>query len=224
MFAYNVEMVLLINMKSYELLLQDNKEWAANKLKLDPGYFDRLVHVQSPEFLWIGCSDSRVPPDQITQTEPGEIFIHRNVANLVVSTDVNLMSVVDYAVNHLKVKHVVVCGHYGCGGIKAAMSHDDFNLVLNMWLRNIKDIYRFHRKEVEAIPDEEKRVNYMVEINVREQVFNLAKTAIIQRAWSTEQRPDLHGWVYDLHDGLIKPIMELTAGTDIDPLYEFSGL
>ncbi len=211
-------------MKPYEILLNDNKHWAAQKLAEDPGFFERLLHVQTPEFLWIGCSDSRVPPDQITQTEPGEIFIHRNVANLVVNTDVNLMSVVDYAVNHLKIKHVVVCGHYGCGGIKAAMSNEDFNQVLNMWLRNIKDIYRIHRKELESITDEEKRVNRMVELNVKEQVFNLAKTALIQRAWSTEQRPDLHGWVYDLHDGLIKPIVEMKAGTDIDPLYEFEDL
>ena len=211
-------------MKPYELLLNDNKHWAAKKLADDPGFFERLLHVQTPEFLWIGCSDSRVPPDQITQTEPGEIFIHRNVANLVVNTDVNLMSVLDYAVNHLKIKHVVVCGHYGCGGVKAAMSNTDFNQVLNMWLRNIKDIYRIHRKELEAIPDENKRVNKMVELNVKEQVFNLAKTAIIQKAWNSEHRPDLHGWVYDLHDGIIEPIIEMKAGTDIDPLYEYRGL
>ncbi len=211
-------------MKPYEVLLRDNKHWAARKKAEDPAFFERLLHVQSPEFLWIGCSDSRVPPDQITQTEPGEIFIHRNVANLVVNTDVNLMSVVDYAVNHLKIKHVVVCGHYGCGGIKAAMSNTDFNQVLNMWLRNIKDIYRIHRKELEAITDEESRVNRMVEINVKEQIFNLAKTAMIQRAWSNDQRPDLHGWVYDLHDGLIKPVIEMKAGADLDELYEFEGL
>ena len=211
-------------MKPYEVLLHDNKHWAARKKAEDPAFFERLLHVQSPEFLWIGCSDSRVPPVQITQTEPGEIFIHRNVANLVVNTDVNLMSVVDYAVNHLKIKHVVVCGHYGCGGVKAAMSNRDFNQVLNMWLRNIKDIYRIHRKELEAIPDEEQKVNRMVELNVKEQVFNLAKTAMIQRAWSVDQRPDLHGWVYDLHDGLIKPIVEMKAGADVDDLYEFEGL
>jgi carbonic anhydrase len=200
-------------MKPYEVLLNDNKQWAAKKLNEDPGFFDRLLHVQSPEFLWIGCSDSRVPPDQITQTEPGEIFIHRNVANLVVNTDVNLMSVLDYAVNHLKIKHVIVCGHYGCGGIKAAMSNEDFNQVLNMWLRNIKDIYRIHRKELEAMPDD-----------LKEQVFNLAKTAIIQKAWNNDKRPDLHGWVYGLQDGIIKPVLEMKAGTDIDPLYEFEGL
>lgn len=208
-------------MKPYEVLLNDNKHWAAKKLADDPGFFQRLLHVQTPEFLWIGCSDSRVPPDQITQTEPGEIFIHRNVANLVVNTDVNLMSVLDYAVNYLKIKHIIVCGHYGCGGVKAAMSNDDFNQVLNMWLRNIKDLMRIHRKELEAIPDEEKRVNRMIELNIKEQVFNLAKTAIIQKTWKNEQRPDLHGWVYDLHDGVIDPIVEMKAGTDIDPLYEF---
>lgn len=208
-------------MKSYEVLLKDNRNWAARKKTEDPEFFEKLLHVQTPEFLWIGCSDSRVPPDQITQTDPGEIFIHRNVANLVVNTDVNLMAVLDFAVNHLKVKHVVVCGHYGCGGVKAAMSNSDFNLVLNMWLRNIKDIYRFHRNELEAIDDKEERVNRLVEINIKEQVFNLAKTAIIQNAWNAEQRPDLHGWVYDLKDGIIKPIAELKAGTDIDPLYEF---
>jgi carbonic anhydrase len=209
-------------MKPYEILLQDNKTWAAKKIEEDPDFFERLLHVQTPEFLWIGCSDSRVPPNEITQ--PGEIFIHRNVANLVVSTDVNLMSALDYAVNHLKIKHVVVCGHYGCGGVKAAMSNEDFNQVLNMWLRNIKDIYRFHRKEMEAIANEDQQLNKMVELNVKEQVFNLAKTAIIQKAWANEQRPDLHGWVYDLHDGLIKPVVEMKAGTDIDPLYEFDGL
>ena len=211
-------------MKPYESLLDDNKHWAARKLAEDPRIFERLLHVQTPQFLWIGCSDSRVPPDQITQTEPGEIFIHRNVANLVVNTDVNLMSVLDFAVNHLKIKHVVVCGHYGCGGVKAAMSNIDLNQVLNMWLRNIKDIYRIHRKEIEAIADEDKRVNKMVELNVKEQVFNLAKTAIIQKSWNSEQRPDLHGWVYDLRDGIINPILEMKAGTDIDPLYEFQDL
>jgi len=208
-------------MKSYENLLHDNKLWAAKKLSEDPEFFERLVHVQTPEFLWIGCSDSRVPPDQITQTEPGEIFIHRNVANLVVNTDVNVMSVLDYAVNHLKIKHIVVCGHYGCGGVKAAMGNSNLNQVLNMWLRNIKDVYRLHRKELDLIKDEEQRVNMMVELNVHEQVLNLSKTAIIQQAWKDERRPELHGWVYDLHDGLIKPIVEMKPGDDIDSLYEY---
>jgi len=211
-------------MKSYEALLIDNKHWAAKKVAEDPDFFEKLVHVQAPEFLWIGCSDSRVPPNQITQTEPGEIFIHRNVANLVVNTDVNLMSVLDFAVNHIKIKHIVVCGHYGCGGVKAAMANTDLNQVLNMWLRNIKDIYRIHRKEIDAITDDTKRLNRLVELNVKEQVFNLAKTAIIQKSWNSDHRPDIHGWVYDLHDGIIDPIIEMKAGTDIDPLYEYEGL
>ena len=208
-------------MKPYEVLLKENKLWAAERIAADPEFFERLVHLQTPEFLWIGCSDSRVPANEITGTQPGEIFVHRNVANLVVNTDVNLLSVLDYAVNHLKIKHVIVCGHYGCGGVKAALTNENFNQVLNMWLRHIKDIYRIHRKEMEAIPDENSRINRMVELNVKEQIFNLAKTSIIQKAWNNEQRPDLHGWVYDLHDGLIKPIVEMKAGTDIDPLYEF---
>ena len=211
-------------MKSYEVLLKDNKLWAERKLAEDPGFFERLLHVQTPEFLWIGCSDSRVPPDQITQTEPGEIFIHRNVANLVLNTDVNVLSVLDYAVNHLKIKHIVVCGHYGCGGIKAAISKYSFDQVLNMWLRNIKDIYRMYRQELNEIVDEDKKIDRLVELNVKEQVFNLAKTAIVQRAWAEENRPDLHGWVYDLHDGLIKPIAEMKAGTAIDPVYEYKNL
>jgi len=211
-------------MKPYEVLLQDNKAWAESKLKSDPDYFHRLLHVQTPEFLWIGCSDSRVPPDQITQTEPGEIFIHRNVANLVVNTDVNLLSVLDFAVNHLKVKHIVVCGHYGCGGIKAALSKTDFKPVLNMWLRNIKDVYRFHREELDAIENENTRMDRLVELNVKEQLMNLVKTSIIQGAWKNEQRPDLHGWVYDLHDGIINPIVEMKPGTYIDPLYEYEKI
>ncbi|MEO6314034.1 MAG: carbonic anhydrase, partial [Chitinophagaceae bacterium] len=188
-------------MKLYEKLLLENKAWATEKLEDDPEYFNRLAHLQTPDFLWIGCSDSRVPANEITGTQPGEIFVHRNVANMVVNTDVNLLSVLDYAVNHLKVKHVIVCGHYGCGGIKAATTNTDFKQVLNMWLRNIKDVYRLHRKELDALPDENAKIDRLTELNVIEQVFNLAKTSIIQRAWKQEQRPDLHGWVYGLKDG-----------------------
>ncbi|MBC7874170.1 MAG: carbonic anhydrase [Ferruginibacter sp.] len=211
-------------MKPYEVLLKDNKLWAAEKISLDPSYFDRLLHLQTPEFLWIGCSDSRVPANEITGTQPGEIFVHRNIANLVINTDVNLLSVLDYAVNHLKVKHIIVCGHYGCGGIKAAITNHDFKPVLNMWLRNIKDVYRIHRKELDAFADENDKTNRLTELNVQEQVFNLAKTSIIQRAWKLEQRPDLHGWVYALKDGLIKPVYEMKAGTHIDELYEYDDL
>jgi len=211
-------------MKPYERLLQDNKEWASAVKQEDPAFFDRLSHIQTPEFLWIGCSDSRVPADRITGTQPGEIFVHRNIANMVVHTDVNLLSVLDYAVTHLKVKHVIVCGHYGCGGVKAAMSNHDFKYVLNMWLRTIKDVYRWHRDELEAINDEEQKFDRLVELNVVEQVQHLAKTSVIQRAWKQENRPDLHGWVYGLKDGLIKPVFEMKAGTHIDPLYEYDDL
>src|SRR5215207_1669236 len=163
-------------MKSYEKLLLENKAWAAEKIEDDPNYFDRLAHVQTPEFLWIGCSDSRVPANEITGTQPGEIFVHRNVANLVINTDVNLLSVLDYAVNHLKVKHVIVCGHYGCGGIKAATTKQDYKYLLNMWLRTIKDVYRIHRDELDAITEEERKFDRLVELNVQEQVQSLAKT------------------------------------------------
>ena len=211
-------------MKPCEILLKGNKVWAGNKLIEDPDYFDRLSQLQTPEFLWIGCSDSRVPANEITGTQPGEIFVHRNVANLVVNTDVNLLAVLDYAVTHLKVKHVIICGHYGCGGIKAAATKTDFKPVLNMWLRNIKDVIRHHIEELSNIEDEEQRSDRLVELNVQEQVYNLAKTTIIQRCWKEEQRPDLHGWVYGLKDGIIKPVFEMKAGTPIDALYEYDNL
>lgn len=208
-------------MHSYEKLLLENKAWAQEIKADDPEYFERLSKLQTPEFLWIGCSDSRVPANEITGTQPGEIFVHRNVANLVVNTDVNLLAVLDYAVTHLKVKHVIVCGHYGCGGIKAAATSQDFKPVLNMWLKNIKDVYRLHREELDAIKEAEQKTDRLVELNVHEQIFNLAKTTIIQKAWKKEQRPDLHGWVYGLKDGIIKPVFEMKAGTHIDPLYEY---
>ncbi|HVT85484.1 MAG TPA: carbonic anhydrase [Chitinophagaceae bacterium] len=211
-------------MKRYENLLEENKNWAAGQVAKDPDYFKRLAQLQTPEVLWIGCSDSRVPANQITNTEPGEIFVHRNVANLVINNDVNLLSVLDYAVNHLKVKHVIVCGHYGCGGIKAAITNHDFKAVLNMWLRSIKDVYRIHRAELDSINNPEEKENRLVELNVQEQVFNLAKTSIIQRAWKNEQRPHLHGWVYGLKDGILKPVYEMRPGTHIDPLYEYDDL
>ena len=211
-------------MKTYERLLVENKAWAKEKIEEDPDFFNRLSNLQTPEFLWIGCSDSRVPANQITNTEPGEIFVHRNIANIVVHTDVNLLSVLEYAVTHLKVKHVIVCGHYGCGGVKAAMNNHDYKQVLNMWLRNIKDVYRLHWTELEAFPNEEAKFDRLVELNVQEQVMHLAKTSIIQRAWQNEQRPDLHGFVYSLKDGIIKPVLEMKAGTHIDPLYEYDDL
>ena len=210
-------------MKVYEKLLLENKAWAAEKVTDDPDFFNRLANIQTPDFLWIGCSDSRVPANEITGTQPGEIFVHRNVANMVVHTDLNLLTVLEYAVHHLKVKHVIVCGHYGCGGVKASRTSHNFGII-NKWLRNIKDVYRFHRDEIDSIKDEEGRVNRMVELNVQEQVMNLAKTSIIQKAWKQNHYPHLHGWVYGLKDGLIKPIFEMEAGTHIDPLYEFDDL
>ena len=210
-------------MKAYEKLLVNNKEWADKMVKQDPDFFNRLFNVQHPEFLWIGCSDSRVPPNEITGTHPGEIFIHRNIANMVVHTDLNMLSVLEYAVNVLKVKHVIVCGHYGCGGVKAAMTRHSVGII-NKWLRNIKDVYRFHQDEIRAIPDEEGRLNKLIELNVKEQVMNVAKTSIVQRAWKERNAPHLHGWVYDLHDGVIRPIFEMTAGEHFDPLYEFDNL
>jgi carbonic anhydrase len=210
-------------MLSYEKLLLENKAWAQEQKATDPQFFKRLAAQQAPEFLWIGCSDSRVPADKITGTQPGEIFVHRNIANLVVNSDINLLSVLQYATEVLKVKHVIVCGHYGCGGIRAAMDQHHYGII-NHWLKNIKDIYRLHREEVDALPTEEERVNRLTELNVREQIFNLAKTSIIQRAWKYENRPQLHGWVYGLNDGIIKPVCEMEAGSHIDPLYEYDNL
>jgi len=210
-------------MQSYEKLLSYNKAWAARKLTEDPDYFNRMVDIQEPQFLWIGCSDSRVPANQITGTKPGEIFVHRNVANMVIHTDLNLLTVLEFAVHHLKVKHVIVCGHYGCGGVKAAMTQHNFGII-NKWIRNIKDVHRIHQEEVDNIPDEISRLNRMVELNVQEQVMNLAKTSIIQKAWKQSHYPHLHGWVYGLDNGLINPAFEMSADTPIDPLYQFDDL
>ena len=210
-------------MKPYERLLLENKAWAADRVADDPAFFDRLKNIQSPEYLWIGCSDSRVPANEITGTQPGEIFVHRNIANMVVHTDLNMLSVLQYAVEVLKVKHIIVCGHYGCGGVKAAMTQTSLGII-NKWLRNIKDVYRIHRNEVDAIEDENKKTNKLVELNVQEQVLNLAKTSIIQKSWKENNAPHLHGWVYGLDNGLINPIYEMPAGTHIDPIYEFDNL
>lgn len=211
-------------MKQFERLLIENKAWAKEKKQQDPKFFERLVNIQRPDFLWIGCSDSRVPPDQITQTQPGEIFIHRNVANLVVHTDLNMLSVLQYAVEVLEVKHIVVCGHYGCGGVKAAMTRNSYGLI-NKWLRNIKDVYRFHEEEIAALPTEEERVNRLIELNIETQVMNLAETSIVQSAWKKHNRPHLHGWVYGLNDGLIKPLTMIEPNTPLPyPIYQYDNL
>jgi carbonic anhydrase len=208
-------------MKSFERLLLDNKAWASDKLMQDEKFFENQAHSQKPEFFWIGCSDSRVPANEVTNTESGEIFVHRNVANMVVNTDLNLLSVLQYAVDVLEVKHVIVCGHYGCGGVKAALTNGSYGL-LNKWLRNIKDVYRFHREEVDVIKDEQLRLNKMIELNVQEQVMNLAKTSIIQKAWQKRKGPQLHGWVYGLNDGILHDIINLDHTFEVDPIYRFN--
>lgn len=206
-------------MKSYEKLLLENKAWAAEQVGKDPEYFTRLSHQQTPEFLWIGCSDSRVPANEITNTAPGEIFVHRNIANMVVHTDLNMLSVLQYAVQVLKVQHIIVCGHYGCGGVKAALSHKNLGLI-NKWLRNIKDVYFFHKEELDALKDDA-QVDRLTELNVQEQVMNLAKTSIVQMAWRSEQRPTLHGWVYRLSDGVLHNLIRVDPNTRLDPVYEY---
>lgn len=210
-------------MKSYEKLLLENKAWATEMVSEDPDFFKRLGSIQRPEFLWIGCSDSRVPANEITGTRPGEIFVHRNIANMVVHTDLNLLSVLQYAVEVLEVKHIIVCGHYGCGGVKAALTHHSMGII-NKWLRNIKDVYRLHEDELKGIESEEKQLDRLVELNVREQVLNLAKTSIVQTAWKHFGRPHLHGWVYGLSDGILHPVELIEPNTPMDPIYSYDNL
>ncbi|WP_445748466.1 carbonic anhydrase [Polaribacter sp.] len=189
----------------YENLLLNNKAWAEEMLANDKDYFLKLSKAQTPPLLWIGCSDSRVPANVITGTLSGEIFVHRNIANMVVHTDMNMLSVLDYAVNHLKVKHVVVCGHYGCGGVEAAMSNKSLGLI-NKWIRNIKEVYRENYTELNKIKDDKKRFDRLVELNVIAQVYDLAKTSIVQKSWKDDSGLELHGWVYGLDNGLIKDL------------------
>lgn len=209
-------------MQAYEKLLLANKAWAEEQKIIDPEFFTRLAAQQAPEFLWIGCSDSRVPADKITGTDPGEIFVHRNIANLVVNSDINMLSVLQYAVEVLQVKHVIVCGHYGCGGIKAAMTRNHLGIISH-WLKNIKDTYSKYRKDVDAVEEGEKRADLLTEISVKEQVMNLAKTSIIQKAWKTRKGPHLHGWVYGLKNGIINPVCEMAAGSPVDELYMYEN-
>jgi len=192
-------------MQSVEKLLLENKAWVYETMMDDPDYFSRLSQNQEPEFLWIGCSDSRVPANKITGTHPGELFVHRNIANVVMEDDINILSVIDYAVTHLKVKHIIVCGHYGCGGIKAAMTNKSFG-ILDKWLLNIKNVYEASRPAIDALEDPEARANLLAECNVKQQVINISKTAAIQNAWQNNNLPQIHGWIYDLKDGLLKQI------------------
>jgi carbonic anhydrase len=207
-------------MKEYKKLLISNKAWASERLEVDEHYFDDLSKDQNPLFLWIGCADSRVPAEEITHADPGEIFVHRNVANMVVHTDMNLLSVLQYAVEVLKIRHIIVCGHYNCGGVKAAMTNKDFGLI-NKWLRNIKEVYEKHYDELHAIENEQSRFNAMVELNVKEQIQNLAKTSIVQKAWKNSQLPHLHGWVFDIHKGEIKEVVNISAGEWESPVFKY---
>lgn len=211
-------------MKEYKELLEGNKNWAGRIKAQDESFFERLAEGQKPPVLWIGCADSRVPANQITDTLPGNIFVHRNIANMVVHTDMNMLSVLDYAVNVLEVKHVIVCGHYGCGGVAAAMTNKQYGLIDN-WLRHIKDVYRLHKNELDAIADESERVNRFVELNVIEQVNDLCKTSIIQNSWQKREAPTVHGWVYDIKSGLIKDLnVSVTDNLEMDQVYKFNPL
>lgn len=207
-------------MDSYKKLLLANKAFVQEKLQVNPEYFTRQMAVQTPEFMWVGCSDSRVPAEEITGTEPGELFVHRNIANLVIHTDFNMLSVLQYAVEVLKVRHVIVCGHYNCGGIKNAMTKQDLGLI-NKWLRHIKDVYRLYGRELDSIADPQQRMDRLVELNVTEQVHHLAETSIVQKAWRKEQRPCIHGWVYDLRTGYLKETAMMKPGSKLDDIYTF---
>lgn len=207
--------------KEYQKLIDGNRRFALEKKFDDPEYFKKLSLGQKPDYLWIGCSDSRVPANEVTNTESGEMFVHRNIANVVVHTDFNLMSVLEYAVNVLHVKHIIVCGHYGCGGVRAAMSNKSYGLVDN-WLRNIKDVYNKNAEELNAIDDEDKRTDKLTELNVIEQVQHLAKTKIVQSAWAEGRQLQIHGWVYGLNSGLITELKAVYDDKgDIDPIYRY---
>jgi carbonic anhydrase len=210
-------------MPNIDKLLLENKAWAQEKLEENPDYFKKLAAIQTPEYLWIGCSDSRVPANEVTGTAPGEIFVHRNIANMVVHTDINLLSVLTYAVDVLEVKHIIVCGHYGCGGVKAAMGNNYLPLI-NNWLRNIKDVYKTNRAEIQSLEGEEKQFDRLVELNVLEQVHHLAETNIVQGAWKKRDMPLIHGWVYGLNNGIIKPLVTIGPDSEMDPLYKYTNL
>ncbi len=205
-------------------LLNGNVSWVKNTLKRDPEFFNKLSAGQSPKFLWVGCADSRVPATEITDALPGSIFVQRNIANMVVHTDSNLLSVVNYAVKVLKVKHIIVCGHYGCGGVQAAMSNQNFGFLDN-WLMHIKDVYRLHQDELDGIQDEQKRFDRYVELNVLEQVGNLAKVSFIQEEWEEGEFPQIHGWVYSLKDGLLKDLdISMNSNAKLDNVYRYNKL
>ncbi|SHK31925.1 carbonate dehydratase [Maribacter aquivivus] len=204
----------------YRSLIENNKKWVESKLDDDPDFFKKLEKGQQPPLLWIGCSDSRVPANEIIGGKPGEVFVHRNIANMVVHSDMNMLSVLDYAVNVLKIKHIIVCGHYGCGGVKAAMGSKSYGLADN-WIRHIRDVYRQHQKELGDITDEEVLFDRFVEFNAMEQVYNLAKTSIVQNAWERGQELFLHGWVYGVGTGIIKDLeVNFSCNSQLEEFYK----
>lgn len=210
-------------MEIFEKMLLENRAWAGEKVLKEPEFFQRLAVDQNPGVLWIGCADSRVPAEIIVNAQPGEIFVHRNIANQLITTDFNCLSVLQYAVDVLKVRDVIVCGHYNCGGIRAALQKQSAKLLLvNKWLKHIKDIYRLHEDEIESLSHEEDRVSRLVELNVIEQVYNLAHTSIIQQSWKQDHQPTLHGWVYGLADGLIKQLITLPPGSRVNSIYQYA--
>jgi carbonic anhydrase len=209
-----------MNNDFYKKILDNNKKWVENQLAIDVEYFKDLAKGQQPPLLWIGCSDSRVPANEIIGAKPGEVFVHRNIANMVIHSDMNMLSVLDYAVNVLKVKHVIVCGHYGCGGVKAAMGNQSIGLIDN-WIRHIKDVYRLHETYLNTIEDEEERFNKFVEVNAQEQVFDLAKTSIVQNAWRNGQELTLHGWTYGLNSGYVTDLdVNMSSNEELDEVYQ----
>lgn len=204
----------------YQKILENNKKWVDTKMQSNPEFFKNLAKGQNPPLLWIGCADSRVPANEIIGAEPGEVFVHRNIANMVVHTDMNMLSVLDYAVNALKVQHVIVCGHYGCGGVKAAMGNTSIGIIDN-WIRHIKDVFRLHQDELLAIKNEDDRFNRLVEVNVQEQVLDLAKTSIVQNAWKNGQKLQLHGWVYGLNSGYVTDLgVNFSSNEDLDKVFQ----
>ncbi len=211
-------------MPNYQQLFENNKKWVAEKTASDADFLDKLSRDQTPDYLYIGCSDSRVPANDIMGLDPGEVFVHRNVANLVCATDLNVMSVINYAVAYLGVKHIIVCGHYNCGGVKAAMQPKDMG-ILNPWLRNIRDVYRLHKDELNAIKDESQRYDRLVEVNVQEQCINVSKLASVQKSYIQNKYPTVHGWVFNLKTGLLKDLnldFEKIL-KDIQAIYNLTG-
>lgn len=208
-------------MNPYEKLLLQNKAWSEEMVEVDKEFFQRLAKQQKPKFLWIGCSDSRVPANEVTGTDPGEIFVHRNIANMVVHTDLNMLSVLQYAVEVLEVEHIIVCGHYGCGGVDAALTPNHLGLI-NKWLRNIKEVYSKYQSEIDAIEVHTDKVDKLVEVNVIEQCQDLIKTSIVQKAWVNRKAPEIHGWVYGLKDGLVKELVTIKPDFEnIFPIFRY---